>query len=345
MHIACDTRLYRAVHRSASCLCRLSIAYSSARSLCSLAVAPVQRRQRMEGFLRLTGNNRLRARCPAGTSRCRPGCSCRRTGTALCFSACAACVRTFLHRTRSIWQLCFLSAGRILHDDDLFLRAGYSLFVLFRNRVCDQPGKVAGVQNLQPVQCSCRRDIQKLRMSIVYRIGLPIRAEQQNRIEFQSLGIFHRKYHDSFFKRRFFRIPGHDRQLFLQKLCRLLRLLLIPADHRDRVKTVCLPSFADFCRFPVQIPSCCLSDANRFAMPDDRLCPIPRELSVRQDVRCKICNFYGISIAFSQYAKVIPFSGQQDVFHPFPVADTVIHADILGYIPHDRISAASDAFF
>ena len=201
------------------------------------------------------------------------------------------------------------------------------------------------MQNLQPVQCSCRRDIQKLRMSIVYRIGLPIRAEQQNRVEFQSLGIFHRKYHDSFFKRRFFRIPGHDRQLFLQKLCRLLRLLLIPADHRDRVKTVCLPSFADFCRFPVQIPSCCLSDANRFAMPNDRLCPIPLELSVRQDVRCKICNFYGIPIAFSQYAKVIPFSGQQDVFHPFPVADTVIHADILGYIPHDRVSAASDAFF
>ena len=201
------------------------------------------------------------------------------------------------------------------------------------------------MQNLQPVQCSCRRDIQKLRVSIVRRIGLPIRAEQQNRIEFQSLGIFHRKYHDSFFKRRFFRIPGHDRQLFLQKLCRLLRLLLIPADHRDRVKTVRLPSFADFCRFPVQIPSCCLSDANRFAMPDDRLCPIPRELSVGQDVRCKICNFYGISIAFSQYAKVISFSGQQDVFHPFPVADTVIHADILGYIPHDRVSAASDAFF
>lgn len=85
MHIACDTRLYRAVHRSASCLCRLSTAYSSARSLCSLAVAPVQRRQRMEGFLRLTGNNRLRARRPAGTSRRRPGCSCRRTGTALCF--------------------------------------------------------------------------------------------------------------------------------------------------------------------------------------------------------------------------------------------------------------------
>ena len=66
---------------------------------------------------------------------------------------------------------------------------------------------------------------------------------------------------------------------------------------------------------------------------------------MRQDVRCKICDFYGISIAFPQHAKVIPLSGQQDVFHPFPVADTVIHTDILGYIPHDSVSAASDAFF
>ena len=201
------------------------------------------------------------------------------------------------------------------------------------------------MQNLQPVQRSCRRDIQKLRVSVVRRIGLPIRVEHQNRVEFQSLCVFYRKYHNSFFKRRLFRIPGHDRQLFLQKLCRLLRLLLIPANHRDRVKAVLLPAFADFCRFPVQIRRSCLYHCHRFSMPDDRLCPIPRKRSVGQDVRCKICNFHGISITFSQYAKVIPFSGQQDVFHTFPVADTVIHADILGNIPHDRVSAASDAFF
>lgn len=168
-------------------------------------------------------------------------------------------------------------------------------------------------------RCSAlgRRDIQKLRVSIVYRIGLPIRAEQQNRVEFQSLGIFHRKYHDSFFKRRFFRIPGHDRQLFLQKLCRLLRLLLIPADHRDRVKTVRLPSFADFCRFPVQIPSCCLSDANRFAMPDDRLCPIPRELSVRQDVRCKFAILQYFDSFFS-VRKSYPVLRSAGCFSPLP---------------------------
>ena len=123
MYIACDARLYHAVHSSARSLCGLTAAYSSARFLCGLTAAynsarslcclaaayssarflccltaaPVQRRQRMQGFLRLTGNDRLRARYPAGTSRRRPGYSCRRAGAALRFSACTAGIRTFLH--------------------------------------------------------------------------------------------------------------------------------------------------------------------------------------------------------------------------------------------------------
>ena len=180
-------------------------------------------------------------------------------------------------------------------------------------------------------------------MPVIYRIFIPGRVENQNGVKFQAFRILYRKYQDTICKLCGFQITFHDVHEFAQLGCSSGSSFPVTADDCYGAQTPSLPISAQVCRLSHhRIPICKLLDGRFFSMTNDGLHRIDGELSVMQDIRSKIGNLHGITVAFLQNAEAVHGIWQIQFFQFFPIIQAVTKVDILRNVPHDGVSAVLD---
>ena len=168
------------------------------------------------------------------------------------------------------------------------------------------------MQHAQLVQGTGGRHIKKPGISVVGRICRPCGIQEQNRIEFQSLGKFHREHHDAASEHRLFQIALRHGNQLLQLFRRPGSFLSVPADHGDGIEALFLPVPADpGAGFEHTAPAVRLSDLHRIPMTDDGLRRVGSEASMFQNPGGKFRDFHRVAVAFFQNSEIIPVAGKQ----------------------------------
>ena len=196
------------------------------------------------------------------------------------------------------------------------------------------------------MQCPGGRHIKQLGMPIIHRILLPCGRKNKHRIEFQPLRIFHRQHHNPAAKCSFLQIAFHHLHIFRQFCGRPDRFLPFAANHGNRIQPLFLPNLTNFGRFPQQgLPIRKPLYPHRASMPDNRLHRITEKTSMMQNIRSKIRYFYRIPVTLFQDSKAVHGICQKQPPEFLPIIQAVAKMNILGDIPHNRISAPPDAEF
>ena len=147
-------------------------------------------------------------------------------------------------------------------------------------------------------------------MSVIHRIIISVRIQNQYRIKFKTFGISHRQYHNSIRKNCSLQTTLRNRNPFSKLLCGFPGTLLTAAYHCDCTKSLFLPlSTNGSCLSYQCLIGRNLPYAHRLPMTDDRFCRISRKASVMQDFQCKFRNLYCVSIALFQHPEAVHFIG------------------------------------
>ena len=214
---------------------------------------------------------------------------------------------------------------------------------LLGNLRSDEVCQIPCMNHRQLVEGTGGRHIEKLHIGILAGIVFLGRMVEKNRVKLQAFRVLHWQYHDAASKLSRGEIAVYQCDLFAKPGIDFLRLLLVPADHSDGLMARLLP-FPDefYSLFQHGFFIRTIADFYRVSVTDHGLHRVNGEISMAEDLRRKIRNLHGISVALFQQAEAVKGAGEDQLLKLLPVVEAIAEMDILGDVAHDRVGAAPE---